>query len=133
MLFLSLTAQAVATSPPEYWLSSQYQALRNGRQRFLRPPTCGGLSNPVVNAAFRCPGEARLQTVRIRLRNGASHARVGTAAAHVLSFAISALASSKSLRMTAVIATFGGLPALHSWRYFRARSGLHEIAETAGM
>ena len=58
MLFLSLTTQAVATSPPEYWLSSQYQALRNGRQRLLRPPTCGGLSNPVVNAAFRCPGEA---------------------------------------------------------------------------
>ena len=48
------------------------------------------------------------------LQKGRDYARVGTAAAHVLSFAISALANNKSLRMTAVIATLDGLPAKQS-------------------
>ena len=42
---------------PRYWLSSQYQALRNGRQRLSPAPSCGGLSNPVVNATCCSSGE----------------------------------------------------------------------------
>ena len=43
----------------------------------------------------------------------------------------SVLASSRSLRMTAVSATFGGLPRPTSSRYLRPRSGLCRIAATA--
>ena len=45
----------------------------------------------------------------------------------------SALASRRSLRMTAVRATFGGFPWPRSWRYFARRSGLQRAAARAGM
>ena len=61
MLLLPLTAHSQRKLSllhlPRYWLSSQYQALRNGRQRHLRSPTCSGLSNPVVNAICCSSGE----------------------------------------------------------------------------
>ena len=44
-----------------------------------------------------------------------------------------ALASRRSLRMTAVRATFGGFPWPRSWRYFARRSGLQRAAARAGM
>ena len=44
-----------------------------------------------------------------------------------------ALASRRSLRMTAVRATFGGFPRPRSWRYFARRPGLQRIAARAGM
>ena len=92
------------------------------------------LSNLVVNAIGCSSGISPFQGgPSVALRRGRAYAHVGGVAAQVLSWAISALASSKSLRMTAVIATFGGLPAWQSWRYFRARSGLQAIAEIAGM
>ena len=46
---------------------------------------------------------------------------------------MSALASSMSFLMRAVMATFGGLPALNMAWYLALRSGLNLIATSAGM
>ena len=44
-----------------------------------------------------------------------------------------ALARTTSFRMTAVMATLGGLPAASSASYFRLRPGFQRIATSAGM
>ena len=62
------------------------------------------------------------------------HAAVGAPSGdHVRSCASSVLASTTSLRMTAVSATFGGLPRVVSSWYLRARSGLCWLALSAAM
>ena len=137
MLFLSLTAhsQRKLSLPhlPRYWLSSHTKRYVTADNGFSGPLPVAALVT-LLSTRYVVPPMSPFQSgPSVALRRGRAYAHVGGVAAQVLSWASSALASSKSLRMIAVIATFGGLPAWQSWRYFRARSGLQAIAETAGM
>ena len=92
--------------------TKRYVTADNG---FSRPLSVAALVT-LLSTRYVVPPMSPFQSEpSVVLRRGRAYAHVGGVAAQVLSWAISALASSKSLRMIAVIATFGGLPAWQSW------------------